>query len=154
MTGTVEEIYIAPNKRDTVQRVSSAMLQAGRGIVGDRYHRKSEKLIDLGSVVPDNHVTLIAKEELDVFLGNHENDLCSGDFRRNIITSGIDLNALVGKEFSVGAALCRGVELCEPCAPLAGLVHSAVLPELVHKAGLRAVIVEDGEVEVGAGITL
>ena len=120
MTGTIEEIYIAQSKRDAVQPVSSAILEAGRGIVGDRYHSKSEKLIDLGGVVPDNHVTLIAREELDVFLGKHESDLNYGDFRRNIITSGIDLNALVGKEFSVGAARCRGVELCEPCATLAG----------------------------------
>ena len=152
MTGTIEEIYIAQSKRDAVQPVSSAILEAGRGIVGDRYHSKSEKLIDLGGVVPDNHVTLIAREELDVFLGKHEGDLNYGDFRRNIVTSGIDLNALVGKEFSVGSARCRGVELCEPCATLAGLVHPAVLPELVHKAGLRAVIVADGEVEVGGEI--
>ncbi len=153
MTGKIEAIYIAQSRRDTVKQVGSAILEAGRGIVGDRYHANSKKLIDAGSVVPDNHVTLIAQEELDIFLGSHENDICYGDFRRNLITSGIDLNTLVGKEFSVGDAICRGIELCEPCATLARLVHPAVLPNLVHKAGLRAVIVKDGEIEVGGEIT-
>lgn len=153
MTGKVEAIYIAQNRRDVVKQVDSATLKAGRGIVGDRYYGNSEKLIDAGGVVPDNHVTLIAKEELDNFLSTHESNLNYGDFRRNIITSGIDLNALVGKEFSVGDAICRGTELCEPCAPLSRLVHPAVLSDLVHKAGLRAVIVKDGEVEVGGEIT-
>jgi len=153
VTGKVEAIYIAQSRRDAVKQVDSAILKAGRGIVGDRYHTNAEKLIDADSVVPDNHLTLIAKEELDDFLSTHESNLDYGDFRRNIITSGIDLNALVGKEFSVGDAICRGTELCEPCAPLSRLVHPAVLPDLVHKAGLRAVIVKDGEVEVGGEIT-
>jgi len=151
--GIVQGIYIATSKRDTVAAIESAVLEAGKGIIGDRYHAISEKLIDAGSIGPDNHLTLIAKEELDTFLASHENDLGYGDFRRNIITSGIDLNALVGKEFLVGDAICRGTELCEPCATLARLVHPDVLPDLVHRAGLRAVIIKDGEVAVGGKIT-
>ena len=44
MTGTIEEIYIAQSKRDAVQPVSSAILEAGRGIVGDREQIGLERL--------------------------------------------------------------------------------------------------------------
>ena len=37
---------------------------------------------------------------------------------RNLLTRGVDLNALVGKRFRVGALECRGIELCEPCATM------------------------------------
>ena len=64
-------------------------------------------------------------------------------------TADIDLNALVGKRFRVGTALCEGVELCEPCSKLARTVSRQVLPHLVHRAGLRAAIIESGDIEPG-----
>ena len=151
--GKVEEIHIAPQRSNTVQQVDQANLEAGKGIVGDRYHEMARMLMSQNKSIPDNHVTLIAREELDVFLANHQSELKYRDFRRNIVTSGIDLNQLVGKNFKVGEALCHGMELCEPCAMLARTVHSAVLPELVHKAGLRATILSDGNVKVGNPIS-
>lgn len=152
-TGKIEKIYISANKRDPVQQIEHASLQAGKGIVGDRYHANSEALIANGKPVPDNHLSLIAKEELDGFLARHDSNLDYGDFRRNIITSGIDLNSLVGMQFKLGDALCVGAELCEPCSYLASSVHRSVLPELVHKAGLRAVIIKDGEIQTGDSIS-
>ena len=151
--GKVEEIHIAPQTSSMVQQVDQARLETGKGIVGDRYHEIAGILMNRNQTVPDNHLTLIAKEELDTFVTNHQSELKYGDFRRNIVTSGIDLNALVGKKFKVGGALCQGMELCEPCTTLARTVHSAVLPELVHRAGLRATILSDGKVEVGGPIS-
>ena len=149
----VEEIHIAPQASSKVQQVDQARLETGKGIVGDRYHEIAGILMSRNQTVPDNHLTLIAKEELDTFLTNHQSELKYGVFRRNIVTSGIDLNALVGRKFKVGEALCQGMELCEPCTTLARTVHSAVLPDLVHRAGLRATILSDGEVEVGGRIS-
>ena len=151
--GKVEEIHIAPQTSSKVLQVDQARLEAGKGIVGDRYHEIAGILMSRNQTAPDNHLTLIAKEELDTFLTNHQSELKYGDFRRNIVTSGIDLNALVGKKFKVGESLCQGMELCEPCTTLARTVHSAVLPELVHRAGLRATILSDGNVEVGGSIS-
>lgn len=147
--GTIEYIYIASKKRQQVEHLDTATLEAGKGIVGDRYHLMSSNMLEKAKQAPDNHITFIAKEELDAFLKRHNANLSHGDFRRNIITSGIDLNNLVDKEFRAGAALCRGVELCEPCQILSRTVHAAVLPELVHRAGLRAVIIESGDVKSG-----
>jgi MOSC domain-containing protein YiiM len=105
--------------------------------------------------VPENHLSLIDKSVLDDFLANQAKDsgLTYADFRRSLITSGIDLNALVDKEFMVGSARCRGVELCEPCAFLAATVHRGVLPGLVNRGGLRAIIIKSGSAEIGSTIT-
>ena len=147
--GTVENIFIANGKRQKVEPLEFATLVAGKGILGDRYHLMSSNILAKGKSAPLNHITFIAKEELDAFLKRHDTKLGHGEFRRNLITSGIDLNALVHKEFRVGTALCRGVELCEPCQVLSRTVYNAVIPELVHRAGLRAIILEDGEVKLG-----
>lgn len=152
MTALVEGIYINKKRRKPLQTVKTVQLEAGKGIVGDRYHEQAVKQLTAGEAVKPNHLSLIAKEELDAFLVNNNTQIPYRDFRRNILTKGIDLNSLVGKKFSVGNALCEGVEYCEPCAFLAATVHRAVLPELQEKAGLRAIILEGGTLEVGNSI--
>ncbi|MDD9889541.1 MAG: MOSC domain-containing protein [Gammaproteobacteria bacterium] len=147
--GSIEAIYIATEKRQPVQPLALASLEAGKGIVGDRYHQMAGNMLAKGKSAPLNHITFIAKEELDAFFKRHNTDLNYGDFRRNVITSGIDLNALVDKEFRVGSARCKGFELCEPCQTLSRTVYGAVLPELINRAGLRAIILEDGEIKPG-----
>ena len=72
--------------------------------------------------------------------------------RRNIVTRGIDLNALVGQRFRVGDVECVGRRLCEPCAHLERLTHKGVLRELIHRGGLRADILTAGNITVGAAI--
>ena len=150
--GKVESIYIAADSGDPVVPINEAYLEAGKGIVGDRYHAAASKALAEGGGTPDNQLTLIASEELDSFLERHDSDLDRGAFRRSVVTRGVDLNAMVGKQFKVGEAVCEGVELCEPCAWLARHVHEAVIPDLVHKAGIRAVITDSGKVRPGSSI--
>lgn len=153
MSGTVEKIFLTQIRRQQPQEVAPVQLEAGKGIVGDRYHARSLKLLAAGDEVQSNHISLISKEELDAFLARNDADIDYGNFRRNVLTSGIDLYALIGKRFKLGSALCQGVEDCEPCAFLAATVHPAVLPELEKKAGLRAIILEDGDLNIGDAIT-
>ena len=75
------------------------------------------------------------------------------DDRRNIVTRGIDLNALVGRRFTVGGIECIGRRLAEPCAHLERLSRPGILRPLVHRGGLRTDIVADGTVRVGDGVT-
>ena len=155
MTGTLEHIYLVGEKRGETEAREKIELEAGLGIVGDRYHTHAKRCLSTEDPVPENHLSLIDKSVLDDFLANQakDSDLTYADFRRNLITSGIDLNALVDKEFMVGSARCRGVELCEPCAFLAATVHRGVLPGLVNRGGLRAIIIKSGSAEIGSTIT-
>ena len=83
--------------------------------------------------------------------------LAPEEARRNVFTRGIDLNALVGKPFTIGDVQCLGQRLCEPCAHLERLIARAGKPgtlrALIHKGGLRADLVSDGEIRVGDEIT-
>ena len=74
--------------------------------------------------------------------------------RRNVLTRGIDVNALVGKRFRIGAVECEGVELCEPCETLEGMTQPGVIKAFVHRAGLNADILTDGEISVGDPVTV
>ncbi len=148
----VEQIFIAEEVRGRVKELQQAYLEAGMGICGDRYYQAAQAAIACGETAGINQVTLIDKARLDEFLAEHESDLGYGEFRRSIITSGIELNDLVDKSFMVGDARLRGTELCEPCAWLKQNVHEAVLPDLVHKAGLRAIVESSASISPGAEI--
>ena len=148
--GTVERIFIVKQRREAITEIETADLEAGKGIVGDRYHSQAEKHVVEGKSAAKNHISFMDKEQLEGFLSSHNSDLGLGDFRRSVITSGIDLNALVGKQFKVGDSICFGNELCEPCAYLAATVHRAVLPELIGKGGLRATILTSGSIASGS----
>jgi hypothetical protein len=149
---TVIGIYIAESANAAMKFLSTAALEAGKGIVGDRYYNArgtfSEKLADL----PDFEVTLIESERIESFNKEHGFDYNHGDLRRNIVTQGIDLNTLEGKEFTVGDIRLRGVRLCEPCAHLAKVLTPKVIPALVHKAGLRAQILAGGALRIGDAV--
>jgi MOSC domain-containing protein YiiM len=66
-----------------------------------------------------------------------------------VITRGIDLNALVGRHFTVGEVECFGQRLCEPCAHLERLTEPGTLRALVHIGGLRADVLSDGTIRAG-----
>ena len=59
-----------------------------------------------------------------------------------VLTRGIDVNALVGREFTIGDVRCRGMRLCEPCTVVQRYASRPVLRPLVHRGGLRADILE------------
>ena len=154
MTATVENIFIIKTRREQPYEIEAAKLEAGKGIVGDRYHERALEFIAVGDQVPANHISLISKEELAGFLEHNNTEIDYADFRRNVLVSGIDLRGLIGKQFKLGSALCQGIEDCDPCAFLAATVHRSVLPELKEKAGLRAIILEDGDLKIGDTIIL
>lgn len=152
----IHDLYIADAGGAPMQSLPSVTVDAGRGIVGDRYYTgtgtHSETLARRDK--DDWQVTLIESEEIDRFLSGGNEDLGYGDFRRNIVTSGVRLNALVGQRFTVDGIAMEGVRLCEPCAYLADLLTRRLLPAMVGCAGLRARVLSSGELAVGGAIEL
>jgi len=59
------------------------------------------------------------------------------------------LNDLVGRRFRVGDVECVGVELCEPCLHLQQLTRPEIIKDLIHRGGLNAGILTDGQIRVG-----
>jgi MOSC domain-containing protein YiiM len=154
MNGTVVAIYTTATGGTPLTPVDEVVLEAGKGLVGDRYFEGSGTFSDTGQHKRESELTLIEEEEIARFNAQQGLTLGAGELRRNLITRGIRLNELVGKRFRIGPVELEGVRLCEPCAYLAKTVNSAVLPGLVHRAGLRASIVSGGCVKPGDRIAL
>lgn len=143
--GTVEAIFLAAGAGVPAEAVDSARALAGRGLDGDR-HVTGEGTFPSG--VPGSALTLIEAEVCESFapvLGPDEH-------RRNVVTRGIELNGLVGHEFTVGRTRCRGMRLCEPCIVIERYSSRKILRPLVHRGGLRADILEDGTISVGDSV--
>ena len=136
--GVVEALVLAPDAEAPVRSVEEAVAVAGRGLEGDRY---ADARGTFASGRPGSALTLIEAGVLD--------ELGPIDHRRNVVVRGTDLNALVGRDFTLGELRCRGSRLCEPCLHLDKLNDGGVLRPLVHRGGLRADIVAGGTVRVG-----
>lgn len=124
---------------------------AGRGLEGDRYFAGSGTFSPTPQR-PDFEVTLIEWEKVDAFARESGLPFTTAHARRNLVTEGVDLNALAGREFRIGGALIRGIRLCEPCNYLAKTSFPETLKGLVHKGGLRAQILKDGIIRAGDSI--
>ncbi|MBL9204208.1 MAG: molybdenum cofactor biosysynthesis protein [Opitutaceae bacterium] len=134
-----------------MRSVESAHVIPGRGIEGDRYFTGGGTFSP-NPQRPDFEITFIAQEAIDAFVAESGAAFTGKDARRNVVTRGIDLNALVGCEFLVGELRFRGIRLCEPCNYLAKITGPVVLRGLVHRGGLRTQILTEGGIRVGDAI--
>lgn len=135
MSGRVLAITLARGGEGERTVVEAAHAQPGQGLDGDR---------------GGDDVTLIAKECLDGLRDDTGIELSHEASGRNVLTEGIDLNALVGRRFKVGEVECVGTELCEPCSHLErSRGKPGILRGLVHRAGLNADVLNEGAIRVG-----
>ncbi len=124
----------------------------GKGLVGDRYF-DGVGTFSPHPQKPDFEITLIESEKINSFAAESSLPFSAFDARRNIVTEGIDLNALVGKEFLIGVVRLLGIRLCEPCNHLAKITRPETLRGLAHKGGLRAQIMSTGLIRCGDSIS-
>jgi MOSC domain-containing protein YiiM len=153
--GTVSSIHIAPYAAAKMHCVREVRAIPGRGLEGDRYCYGigflSSKPIHGG-----HEITLIEIEALEALNRevNAQADrvaigISAADTRRNIATCGVPLNSLVDREFWVGEVLLCGTRLSEPCQHLEELTQPDIRRGLLHRAGLRARILNHGVIRVG-----
>jgi len=153
--GSVVSIHLAAEASASMQSITEVRAFPGRGLEADRYFTGTgfySKKPSYGG----REVTLIEIEAVEALFGgvlNAEGERCgiklaAADTRRNIVTSGVPLNHLVDREFWVGAVLMRGTRLCEPCKHLDDLTQHGVMSGLIHRGGLRALILNEGVIRV------
>jgi MOSC domain-containing protein YiiM len=145
--GRVDAIFVAPERGAPVSPVERVRAVARSGLEGDR------KFFRDCSAPPGRALTLIQQEALEAMAAETGIELAPGASRRQVHTRGIDLKALVGKRFRVGEVECRGVELAEPCAHLESLTQPGVIKGLLHRGGLNADVLSDGEIAVGDAVS-
>lgn len=142
-TATIEHLFIAPAPGEPRVGVECVTAVAGEGLVGDRYfgeppHRYAATC----------QITLIEAEAVERVRASGR-ELTPAQTRRNVVTRGVELNDLVGRTFTVGEVRMRGVERCDPCSRLQKFTYRGVMRDLRDHGGLRAEILEGGEIRVG-----
>jgi len=150
---TIENIWISPGhdfkgqfgkgrNNNGVVACESVTCTAGKGIVGDRYYGHSEdykgQITFFSSEVATEMQEHFKLEELD-----------RSTMRRNVLVSGVDLNALIGKRFRIGELIFVGSEECTPCFWMNEAVSEGALDWLKGRGGLRCRIETSGTLKTG-----
>jgi len=148
--GSVESLFIAASARQTPVSVAEVVAVVERGLQGDRYFYRRGSYSHWPGRGRD--VTLIEAEVLASLPANCA--ISGAQARRNIVTRGLRLNALVGQFFQLGEVVLYGVRLCDPCTHLDKLTQPGVMAALVGRGGLRADIIEGGVIRLGDGVAV
>ncbi len=139
----VVSIQIAARSGEPLHEVKEARAVEHMGLEGDRHFGRG----DAPGYTRD--LTLIEVETLEAVERDLGIKMHYGDGRRNIVTSGIALNHMIGREFRIGDVLLRGQKLCEPCSDLRAIIGKKAGDALIHRGGLRAYIVKGGTIRIG-----
>ena len=138
----VIKLGIAKNNNQKIQEVEKIELLSGKGVIDDRHFQENNDA--------RTQVTLIESENIDYFNKKFNVQIPYVDFRRNIITQGIELNKFIGKKLMIGETKIEGKDLCRPCKHLQKLLnHKEIIKEFIQKGGLRCEILVSGIIKVG-----
>ncbi len=143
----VFKLGIAANNNQPIKEVNSIEVLANKGVVGDRHFHDFND--------PYSQLSLIESENIDEYNVKFGLDIPYVDFRRNIVTKGIQLNDLIGKKFKIGKVELEGVELCRPCRHLTEMLDQKnILKEFMRKGGLRCEIKSSSSIKIGDKINI
>lgn len=130
-----------------IKEVETIEVLANKGVIGDRHFDEFND--------PYCQLSLIESENIDYYNSKYGVNIPYVDFRRNIITRGINLNNLIGKKFKIGQVKVEGVDLCRPCKHLTELLNQKnLLKEFLRRGGLRCQVLTSSKINVGDKIEI
>ena len=144
---TIEWIGVRPQRREPLMAVTEAEAVADLGLRGDHRMTKTP-----GS---GRQVTFISREfitQIEQHLG--KSDLDPAVLRRNIVVSGINLNALRRQQFWFGEALFEATQLCHPCARMEAELGPGGVVAMMGYGGLCAKVLQTGPIAIGDSLRL
>ena len=137
----VFKLGITNNNNKDIKEVESIEVLANKGVVGDRHFKEFND--------PYCQLTLIESENIDQYNEKYDLDIPYINFRRNIVTQGIQLNDLIGKKLMIGKVKVEGIDLCRPCKHLTEILnHGNILKEFLRKGGLRCQILSSSNINL------
>lgn len=117
--------------------LDSVECEAGKGIIGDRFHNYKEDY--------KGQITFFSLEVYKDICKNFKlTDVSPSVFRRNVITSGVDLNSLINKKFNIQGIDFLGTQEAAPCYWMNGVVAEGAENAMKGRGGLRAKILTSG----------
>ena len=141
----MSEVYklgITNKNNQQINEVSSIDVLINQGVVGDRHFKEFND--------PYNQLSLIESENIDYYNIKYGLNIPYLDFRRNVVTKGIQLNDLVGKKFQIGKVELEGIDLCRPCRHLTEVLgQENILKEFLRRGGLRCQVLSSSSIKIG-----
>tara|TARA_B100000029_G_scaffold28992_1_gene27997 strand:+ start:2060 stop:2506 length:447 start_codon:yes stop_codon:yes gene_type:complete len=143
----VYKLGISIKNNQPINEVNLINVLANQGVLGDRHFKEFND--------PDNQLSLIESENIDYYNIKYGLNIPYIDFRRNIITKGIQLNDLVGKKILVGKVELEGIDLCRPCRHLSEVLgQENIIKEFLRRGGLRCRILTSSSIKISDKITI
>lgn len=142
--GRLVWIGLRPSRNAPMLTPASALFVAEQGIEGDRYRTQRNG---------PRQVTLVAAEDIAAiasFLGKKA--VPPELLRRNLVTSGLNLNALKGRRVRIGQAVLEVSGECAPCSQMEVNLGAGGYNAVRGRGGLTARIVVGGEIRLGDAI--
>lgn len=144
----IRHIYVSPGHNyrghhgrpagtNPALEVDAVECVAGQGLAGDRYCGEQEDF--------KGQITFFALEvhrQLCETFGRP--DTPPSVYRRNVVTEGLDLAALVNREFELQGVRFLGTEECRPCHWMDEAVAPGAEDAMRGRGGLRAKILTTG----------
>ena len=143
----VLKLGITNTNNKEIEEFDSIDVIAGKGIVGDRHFKDFND--------PYCQLSLIESENIDYYNVKYGLNIPYVNFRRNIVTKGIQLNDLIGKKLKIGEVEVEGIDLCRPCRHLTEMLGQVnILKEFLRKGGLRCQILSSSNIKIGDSIKI
>jgi len=124
-----------------IKEVEKIEVLSNKGVIGDRHFNEFND--------PYCQLSLIESENIDYYNLRYGLNIPYLDFRRNIVTKGIQLSELIGKKFVIGKVKVEGIDLCRPCRHLTEILgQENIIKEFLRKGGLRCQILSSSSISV------
>ncbi len=144
--GSVKWIGVRPSREEPMNSLDSVDVCLENGLVGDRF---------TGTAGAKRQVTFIQNEHIPVIQAILNSDeILPQTLRRNILVSGINLQSLKNKKFSVGKVVFLGTGNCPPCAKMETALGPGGYNAMRGHGGLTASVVTEGKISVGDAVKL
>ncbi len=134
----VVSIHIAPATRLPMKPVEAVQAEAGKGLIGDRYHGTKHR-----------HVTVQSAEGLDEASEVHGQTIDPGTTRRNITVSHGSVPSRPGDRLTIGSVELEVVRIAAPCKLLDDVIGDGARVALRRRAGSVCRLLSSGRISIG-----
>ncbi len=139
--GVVQAIYISPARKIPMKSVPVVQAEAGKGLVGDRYHGTKHR-----------HVGVQSVEDLAEAAAEFDAPIAADLTRRNITVTGFEIPTKPGERITIGDAELEVVRIAAPCKLLDDDIGSGAKTALRRRAGTIFRLLTSGTITVGDAV--
>ena len=145
--GQLTWIGLRTERKGKIEVVEEVEAVETLGLSGDRRC--------LGTPGSSRQVTIISHEfikQIQHYMGiDHPIDPAL--LRRNLVVTGINLNALRHQTFQIGSAIFEATAQCHPCSRMDKALGPGAVAAMLGHGGLCAKVVRSGQLKIGDDVT-